>query len=185
MVQHVLPINDSDTHEEATTCHCQPKVLNENGNIIVVHNSFDGRELVEEFNSILEIKNRVQYDLIKNKCPLAFTELKKMFDDEQYGLWLNPGYNGYLNYWESRNYGVNANKKWNERNLYELFDEKGFIPNIFCADASHWCYSFKMSNGDEMQQPYKYSNRNEAEAACFTELFYQLEKMLNVKPDAE
>lgn len=53
MVQHILPINDSDTHEEATTCHCQPKVLNENGNMIVVHNSFDGREGVEWANEIL------------------------------------------------------------------------------------------------------------------------------------
>ena len=178
MEQHILPENDSGTHEELTTCHCQPKVVIEDNNIFVVHNSFDGRELVEEFNSILVIKNRVQYDLIKNKCPLAFAELKKMFDEEQYGLWLNPGYNGYLNYWESKEYGVNANKDWDERNLYDLFDEKGFMPNIICVDE-HWFYSFKLPNGDKMQQPYKYLNRKEAEAACFTELFYQLENQLN------
>lgn len=50
---HVMPIDDIEEHEESTTCKCEPKVLHENGEMIVVHNSFDGREGVEWANEIL------------------------------------------------------------------------------------------------------------------------------------
>lgn len=56
MTYHVLPINDIKVHEESTTCECEPKVIHENGNMIVVHNSFDGREGVEWANEILNKK---------------------------------------------------------------------------------------------------------------------------------
>lgn len=182
MVQHILPINDSGEHEEATTCNCQPKVINENGNMIVVHNSFDGREAVDEFNKILEIKNRVQYDLIKNKCPLAFMQLKKMFDDEDYGVWLNPGYNGYLNYWESRDYGVVSNKTWNERNLFDFFDKYKFYPQINkgCGDEISFYYTYNVGV-TEIHSDQFFSERKASEAACFTVLFYELEKVLLTK----
>jgi abortive infection bacteriophage resistance protein len=179
MVQHILPINDSDTHEESTTCKCEPKVINENGNMIIVHNSFDGRELVEEFNSILEIKNRVQYDLIKNKCPLAFSELKKMYDNKDYGIYLNPGYNGILNYWESPNYGALAKEKWNDRNLYDFFDTYKYFPQITKADNDtvSFFYSYN-DNGIEIFSDTIHGDRNVCESACFTALFYHLEKDL-------
>lgn len=49
MITHILPINDSEPHEEATTCKCKPKVeILEDGGMMVVHNSFDGRERIEE-----------------------------------------------------------------------------------------------------------------------------------------
>lgn len=49
MIYHVTPINDIDTHEEATCCKCFPKVEElENGDLMVVHNSFDGREYIEQ-----------------------------------------------------------------------------------------------------------------------------------------
>lgn len=51
---HVLPINDIEEHEETTACKCEPTVLNENGEFIVVHNSFDGREGVEIVNELLK-----------------------------------------------------------------------------------------------------------------------------------
>jgi hypothetical protein len=44
---NVLPINDSDEHVESSTCKCRPKIISENGEMIIVHNSFDGREYVE------------------------------------------------------------------------------------------------------------------------------------------
>lgn len=49
----VLPTNDIEEHEESTTCKCEPKVIYENGEMIVVHNSFDGREGLEIVNEIL------------------------------------------------------------------------------------------------------------------------------------
>ena len=49
---HVTPINDLEEHEESSTCKCQPSVIEENGELIIVHNSFDGREGVEWVNEI-------------------------------------------------------------------------------------------------------------------------------------
>lgn len=51
---HVLPVNDEREHQELTTCHCNPRVIEENGELIVIHNSFDGREAVEWANEILK-----------------------------------------------------------------------------------------------------------------------------------
>jgi hypothetical protein len=50
----MLPIGDIEEHEESTTCKCEPKVIYENGEMIVVHNSFDGREGIEWMNEIFE-----------------------------------------------------------------------------------------------------------------------------------
>jgi hypothetical protein len=52
---HVHPLNDLEPHDlEGTQCKCNPSVIIEpNSEIIVVHNSFDGREAVEEVNRIL------------------------------------------------------------------------------------------------------------------------------------
>ena len=43
MIQ-IIPINDSMKHVEESTCHCFPSLLIEDGEMILVHNSFDGRE---------------------------------------------------------------------------------------------------------------------------------------------
>ena len=53
MAIHITPIGDLEPHEENTTCKCEPKVIYENGEMIVIHNSFDGREGVEITNEIL------------------------------------------------------------------------------------------------------------------------------------
>jgi len=49
---HVLPIDDLREHEETRACWCRPALLVEpdaDADLrIVVHNSADGRELVEE-----------------------------------------------------------------------------------------------------------------------------------------
>ena len=49
---HIIPINDLMEHEESTTCECHPQIeIRENGDIMVVHNSYDGREFIEELVS--------------------------------------------------------------------------------------------------------------------------------------
>lgn len=53
MILHVTPINDLEKHEESTTCKCNPIVEHINGNMVVIHNSFDGREGVEWVNEII------------------------------------------------------------------------------------------------------------------------------------
>lgn len=50
---HIRPINEPD-HLHDTGCHCQPKVTQENGIDIVIHNSFDGREGMERAMEILK-----------------------------------------------------------------------------------------------------------------------------------
>jgi len=46
---HVYPLRDWIEHKiEGTGCVCEPRVEPENGEMIVIHNSADGRELTEE-----------------------------------------------------------------------------------------------------------------------------------------
>ena len=42
---HVIPMDDLRSHEECSKCHCNPRVDDEL--MVVVHSSFDGRELYE------------------------------------------------------------------------------------------------------------------------------------------
>jgi len=55
---HILPINDLKEHEDLSTCECEPKVeIQENGDLLIVHNAFDGREAIEIFNTIINDKS--------------------------------------------------------------------------------------------------------------------------------
>jgi uncharacterized Zn ribbon protein len=50
---HVMPLNDEKEHRDSYICHCIPEVINEGANMIVIHNSFDGREGVEWAKEII------------------------------------------------------------------------------------------------------------------------------------
>ena len=50
---NILPINDLKEHSENSTCECNPKVIFENGEMIIIHNSYDGREGLELYNKLL------------------------------------------------------------------------------------------------------------------------------------
>ena len=52
----VKPIDDLKEHTEGSTCECQPRVIFENSEMIVIHSSFDGREALEEFYETLKDK---------------------------------------------------------------------------------------------------------------------------------
>lgn len=47
---HVVPVRDLREHEETRWCWCAPRLERPEpaGLVIVIHNSADGRELVEE-----------------------------------------------------------------------------------------------------------------------------------------
>jgi hypothetical protein len=51
---NVLPANDSEERTPDTTCKCHPTVETGGEEILVIHNSFDGREAVEVANQILK-----------------------------------------------------------------------------------------------------------------------------------
>lgn len=57
MAIHILPINDLKEHEESSTCECSPTLEIENGEMIFIHNSYDGRELVESINKQIQQPN--------------------------------------------------------------------------------------------------------------------------------
>ena len=56
MAIHVYPIDDFKDHLLESTCDCNPAVTIQNGEMIICHNSFDGREIIEEVNEILNTK---------------------------------------------------------------------------------------------------------------------------------
>ncbi len=60
---HVVPVGDVEPHEERYTegyeCKCDPKIEVVHETILVIHNSFDGREGVEIVNEILKSPDRV------------------------------------------------------------------------------------------------------------------------------
>jgi len=46
---NILPVNDIKHHVENSTCECKPKIeILEDGEIMVVHNAWDNREMNEE-----------------------------------------------------------------------------------------------------------------------------------------
>lgn len=54
MIVCVKPIKDIDEHDDlSSVCKCSPKVELQNGNILIIHKSFDNREIIEEFNEII------------------------------------------------------------------------------------------------------------------------------------
>ena len=50
----ITPINDTKEHTSGSTCQCEPKIIWENGEMIVIHASYDGREALEEAEAILK-----------------------------------------------------------------------------------------------------------------------------------
>lgn len=53
-IWHLTPTNDIEEHVESSYCKCEPEVeVLENGDVLVIHNAFDGREAVELANEII------------------------------------------------------------------------------------------------------------------------------------
>jgi len=47
-VWHILPVEDIEEHDEHVACKCDPRIeVVDNGDILIIHNSFDGREYDE------------------------------------------------------------------------------------------------------------------------------------------
>jgi hypothetical protein len=45
---HILPIADLREHRESRDCWCDPALEQEQDTVLVIHQSADGRELVEQ-----------------------------------------------------------------------------------------------------------------------------------------
>lgn len=58
-IYHILPIDDIKEHEESSLCECSPTVeVYTNGNVLIIHNSFDRREVVEDALRIINEKDK-------------------------------------------------------------------------------------------------------------------------------
>lgn len=51
---NIYPTNDLEEHILDSTCKCMPTIEEAYGEMIVVHNSFDCREAVEEAKEIIK-----------------------------------------------------------------------------------------------------------------------------------
>jgi len=52
---HVYPVQDIKEHNiHSFDCPCHPEIKSDSFNMIIIHNSFDGREGVEWVNEILK-----------------------------------------------------------------------------------------------------------------------------------
>ena len=49
---NVVPLHDSYEHADNSACLCRPRVMWENGAMIIVHRAFDKREKMEELRVI-------------------------------------------------------------------------------------------------------------------------------------
>jgi hypothetical protein len=59
MEQHVIPVNDLEPHtDHGYNCPCNPFVDCDGDNVLVVHNAFDGRDIIEKLESINPNENK-------------------------------------------------------------------------------------------------------------------------------
>ena len=63
-VFNLIPINDLEEHQEDLKCKCEPKLIVENEGNIIVHNSFDRRELIEQ---VIDIMNEDEFGYCKHE----------------------------------------------------------------------------------------------------------------------
>lgn len=50
---HVVPIRDTEEHYITIDCLCEPEIRTEKGTPIFIHNAYDGREVVEQAEVII------------------------------------------------------------------------------------------------------------------------------------
>ena len=68
-------------------CGCEPRLIYESGTIIVVHNSYDGREAIEEANEIINNMNTyTEAELVSFGNYLLSKEREKMLKENTAAL---------------------------------------------------------------------------------------------------
>lgn len=95
MIYHITPENDLKEHILESTCACNPRSETQpGGDILLIHNSYDGREALELANEILEdpeppkhpnhlryaVEDGILYEVhktIRREVPEAIKEVNK------------------------------------------------------------------------------------------------------------
>jgi len=63
---HVLPVNDIKPHVESEACECDPRVEQVEGGTVIVHRSYDQRELWEQSPKAQVVLGPVFGDLVED-----------------------------------------------------------------------------------------------------------------------
>lgn len=45
---NILPVNDEKPHQEDLSCGCNPQIKFVNDELIIIHNAYDNREVLEK-----------------------------------------------------------------------------------------------------------------------------------------
>lgn len=81
---HILPINDSKEHQEDINCHCNPSSEYINDSLLIIHNSYDGREKLEK----VQRQNLEDLKTLYNDGKLSLKDigeiLNEALQDEEY-----------------------------------------------------------------------------------------------------
>lgn len=66
MIINIIPVDDLLPHTEMSTCKCGPVIIMESDQIIIRHNSYDERELIEELliGSCVSVIDKKQWNVI-------------------------------------------------------------------------------------------------------------------------
>lgn len=78
-MMHVYPIKDLASHNlDNTRCVCKPNIKIENNEIVIIHNSFDRREIGEELSDILWKSKIIKPKKRKPRDETELTEKQKL-----------------------------------------------------------------------------------------------------------
>lgn len=81
---HITPINDLKEHQEDINCNCNPRTEYINDNILIIHNSYDGRETLEK----AQRQNLEDLKLLYNSGKLNKSDIEEILnealEDEEY-----------------------------------------------------------------------------------------------------
>ena len=85
---HILPIDDIKEHEESAYCDCYPRIEPHGLNNVVIHNSFDGREALEQPIARINIgdKGKVTFEEQPAQEPVAFIDVNWLINYTEHGV---------------------------------------------------------------------------------------------------
>jgi hypothetical protein len=126
MDYHVIPIGDLKEHEEAMSCHCDPKIeILANGNVMFTHNAYDKREAKEVLQDAIKgyqhnISMRTCRICGKKLTPLGFIKHMTMHIDK------------------ADKAREALNKEKHQKDLAELEIEEAIINKSITTEKSMW-----------------------------------------------
>ena len=105
MAINIYPINDLKEHIFESTCDCLPNVIIENGEMIICHNSFDGREKNE-------MKKKVNKSIVGSLSQMRAINANKEMEKELLKLKQDVSFREYVGFEMCMNIFRKHYEKW-------------------------------------------------------------------------